>query len=178
MIHIITPCSRPDNLEIIKKSIPETCLWWVGLDAKVEKEVIVEKAKIVKSPYSGNFGNMTRNYVMENLQADDSDWVYFLDDDNVVHPEWLEGVSDHLKNNNFIVWGQLHKNGQIRLKPVTEPRVNRIDTACFMIRWEILKNFRFHESAYAADGILAEKIYDKVGCTKLDKYLCYYNFIR
>ena len=178
MIHIITPCSRPDNLKVIAKSIPAECNWTVCLDASVTEVPVVTGATIIKSPYTGNSGNQVRNYALDSIEAKDSDWIYFLDDDNIVHPDWFKEVSTNTEKDKMLVWGQILKKGNIRLEATSAPCIGNIDVSSFMVPWRILKNIRFHPSAYAADGILATKVFKLHGCHVIDKYLCYYNFLR
>jgi cellulose synthase/poly-beta-1,6-N-acetylglucosamine synthase-like glycosyltransferase len=178
MIHIVTACSRPENLPVITKTIPKECSWIVCLDALVKDNVESNRATVIKSPFTGNTGNMIKNYALDQAKFDDNDWVYFLDDDNVVHPEWFKEVVGNLNKGDMLVWGQRLKNNRIRLRPVKVPRIKEIDTASYMIKWKALKNFRFHESMYEADGLMAEQVYAKHGCYTIPKYLCYYNFLR
>jgi hypothetical protein len=178
MIHIITACSRPGNLPRIKASIPKECSWTVCLDASVEEDVTIDGVKVIKSPYTGNSGNMVKNYALNKSNFDNNDWVYFLDDDNIIHPAWHMEVTQHLNKASMLTWGQLTKNNKIRLRPVKVPRVKEIDTASYMIKWSVLKHLRFHETIYEADGLMAEQVYAKHGCYTIPKYICYYNFLR
>ena len=61
---------------------------------------------------AGNFGNWNRNYFLDNYDFADDDWIVYLDDDNIVHPEWYDNIKD-LVNEDYamITWGQVNKDG-------------------------------------------------------------------
>lgn len=178
MIHIITPCSRPNNLAQILDTIPAGCSWTVVLDSSVADSVNIN-AKVIRSLHTGNSGNELRNQGMTEILPDQNDWVYFLDDDNLIHPDWFDAVSSHLNDEfDMLAWGQLNKDGGIRLPPPFRIQLNCIDTASFMVKWKALKNYRWETAAYDADGRLAINIASKHKYKTLDQYLCWYNALR
>ena len=178
MIHIITPCTRPENLPYLAESIPKECNWVVVYDASVGDAALVEGATTLYSPYTGFAGNPNRNFALDSIEFDDLDWVYILDDDNIIHPEWYKSVKDlndsHL---NMVNWGQVHKDGRIRLNAAHKPAVSQIDTACYMIRGQLMRYLRY-TNEYAADGLLAEKAYTAENTLRLENHISYYNYLR
>ena len=197
MIHIITPCTRPRNLKKIFESIPAPCRWIVVLDASVKgEESDLQIASFLdaaispstsqdfgrpgllvkRSQLGGRWGNLCRNQALDELVADDDDWVYFLDDDNIIHPDWYWGVLPHLNSDVVMVgWGQLNKDESIRLVPPRNVLINHIDTASFMVRWKALKNFRWNTERRDADGLLAVEVDQQYGHETIDQYLCWHN---
>ena len=115
-INIITPCSRPENLSKIAKSInipKENCRWIVvhdtlypftidTVDQHREEYWIKDDKSIV--------GNAQRNYAL-NLIKDG--WIYFNDDDTIIHPDLWDNIKD--LENDFISFKQNNKNGSLRL---------------------------------------------------------------
>ncbi len=180
MIHIITPCTRPDNLQVIQKSIPIECTWHVVLDSSVQgfDRNAGLRAVVYQSPYTGHAGNPNRNYALDSIVFEDLDWIYVLDDDNIIHPRWYESVSRIYQNElNMISWGQIWKNGSVRLAPTESPRVGTTDTSCYMVRGRVMRTLRY-ELDYVADGILAEKVAAMGNHLCITDYLGYYNWLR
>lgn len=181
-VFIITPCTRPFNLEFMSKTIPNECEWIVVLDDKVKNDYDLPNATIIRSGETGFWGNPNRNfgleYIKENLNPKDNDWIYILDDDNILHPDWWSVIKEEINSKEpIITWGQLWPIGEIRTNPTVVPRNSNIDTSQYMVRWDTSKKIRF-ENIYEADGIYAESA-SKIGSVKmLDKYLSYYNYLR
>ncbi len=103
MIHIITPCSRPGNLSTIKQTIPEDCSWTVVVDEKATGD-FPTGITYLRPNVSGSWGHPLRNVGMEfilALKAKRSDYIYFLDDDNIIHPDWYEAVKNEKSGNNL-----------------------------------------------------------------------------
>lgn len=187
MIYIITPCTRPYNLPSIRQSIPSECTWVVCYDGSVKSTPDVEGAITLRCPETGIYGNPTRNFALEGIKdrLKDDDWIYIMDDDNIVHPNWYNEIKDHLQNSKMICWSQEFPpsgvydfGGRIRSQVPEKPAIANIDTAQYMMKWEIARDIRF-PLLYEADGIYAEKIYESAGGSlNINKPLCYYNYLR
>jgi glycosyltransferase involved in cell wall biosynthesis len=181
-VFIVTPSRRPFNLEFIAKTIPQECEWVVVFDKTVKNEHTVENATVIQSNDTGLWGNPNRNigleYIKENLNPSDNDWVHILDDDNIAHPDWWITIQSHLNTDaSILTWGQVWAHGEPRTQPTDTPKIATIDTSQYMVKWEIAKNLRF-EHIYEADGIYAEEAAKQGSVKKLDQYLGYYNFLR
>jgi glycosyltransferase involved in cell wall biosynthesis len=181
-VFIVTPSRRPFNLTFIEKTIPNECEWVIVLDNTVKNYHNIENATVLKSGETGFWGNPNRNigleYIKNNLNPSDNDWFYILDDDNVLHPDWWTNIQPHLNSTDAIItWGQTWASGEPRTEPTNEPKIAKIDTSQYMVRWSVAKNLHF-ENIYEADGIYAEEAAKKGTVKKLDKYLGYYNFLR
>jgi glycosyltransferase involved in cell wall biosynthesis len=181
-VFIVTPSRRPFNLEFIAETVPQECEWVVVFDKTVKNEHIVENATVIHSQDTGFWGNPNRNigleYIKNNFHPSDNDWIYILDDDNVIHPEWWSNIQLHLNSTESIItWGQVWASGQPRTEPTDTPKIATIDTSQYMVRWNVAKNLRF-EHIYEADGIYAEEASKLGSVKKLDQYLGYYNFLR
>lgn len=180
MIHIITPCTRPENLAMMRPTVPAACSWVIVLDHSVKTVSNWEglDATVYQSPHTGFAGNPNRNFALNHMMFDDLDWIYILDDDNIIHPSWFNRVVNLTDERlNMISWGQVWKNGSVRLPPAQHPRVGNIDTSCYMVRGRVMKRLRY-DMDYCADGMLAEQAAAFGGHLCLDEYLGYYNYLR
>ena len=176
MIHIVTPCHRPNNLEMIKPSIPKDCNWIIVFDSSVET-VDVEGAVCMESGMTGAFGAHNRNYALDNYPFEDNDWIFWLDSDNVVHPYWYNTVSGLVDTDAAIItWGQLGKNGEKRLDPTDEPAIGNIDSASFMCKWKYVKSLRWSTN-YTHDGEYAVAAKELGPILKIDAYISFYNYL-
>jgi glycosyltransferase involved in cell wall biosynthesis len=181
-VFIVTPSRRPFNAQLIANTIPQECEWVVVLDKTVKNEHQIENAITIKSNETGFWGNPNRNigleYIKENLNPTDNDWIYILDDDNIIHPNWWNTVQSYSNTDaGILTWGQVWASGEPRTEPTDTPKIAKIDTSQYMVRWSIAKNLRF-EHIYEADGIYAEEAAKQGSVRKLDQYLGYYNFLR
>lgn len=177
MIYITTPCSRPENLEQISLSIPIHCKWIVLYDNKVQINNNITNAEFIKCPNTGFVGAEARNFFLDNYNIKDNDWMYCLDDDNIIHPEFYENLEYLLDTDHSIVhWGQLQKDNSIRLTANIE--LNKIDAACFIVKWKYNKHIRYSINDYNCDGMYAIECAKNGPVLKIEKNLCYYNYLR
>jgi hypothetical protein len=127
------------------------------------------------SNQTGYWGHPLRNEFLDLYEDSftENDWVYFLDDDNVLHPKFIQQLESLLYlNAGIVTWGQ-----EGRLRPTNEPRVGNIDTASFMFRPSQIKGLRFN-TAYDADGTFANAAAGLTDLICVEAYLCYYNALR
>jgi cellulose synthase/poly-beta-1,6-N-acetylglucosamine synthase-like glycosyltransferase len=177
MIYIITPCHRPDNLTVIQKSIPKECNWIVVFDAIIENPPKINGAICLESGKTGDFGAHNRNFALDTCKFLDDDWIAFLDSDNIIHPEWYKSIKPHLnKDIVMLTWGQINKDGSVRLFPVDIPKVSEIDSASFMVKWRHVKDIRWSTN-YTHDGEYAEESATRGRVLSLNKYISYYNYL-
>jgi len=177
MLYLVTPCSRPQNLEIISKTIPDFCKWVV----LHEQNIIVPKIHnmiTIECPKTGFVGAEGRNYFLDNFPLQDDDWIYSLDDDNIIHPDFHFIKQILHADLSLINWGQLNKDNSIRLVPIDEILLNTIDAACFISKWKYNKHTRYNTEAYNYDGLYAIDCVKNGPKLKLNNYLCYYNYLK
>lgn len=175
MLYIVTPCSRPHNLVRLKQHIPAYATWVVMMDASTNYKGATSASVTHYSTRTGNMGNPLRNEFLE-LYADSftpEDWVYYLDDDNILHPKFIEEWNNlNGLDCSIVTWGQIG-----RLRPTDQPQVGNIDTACYMFKPYDLPNLRF-ENVYEADGIFASEAARLGTLICVEQYLCYYNALK
>jgi len=177
-INIITACSRPSNLIKISESInipKENYRWIVVHDG-------LENPKGIKIPNNcefynhkdpkSSFGNSQKNYAIDLISEG---YVYFNDDDTLIHPELWESIKD--LENDFISFKQNDKRGNLRLKG--DVRYQKIDSHNFILTKELIGDTRWDSSKYEADGLFAVECFNKSkSYIKVDKVLSIYNQLR
>jgi hypothetical protein len=175
-IYIITPCSRVQHLESISKTIPNECIWVIVYDSKYNDQILPYGDIILRPKnVSGSYGKPHINYALDNLKLTDSDWVYVLDDDNIIHPEWYENVASLCNDNyNILSWGQLWNDNMLRLRPTKHMVFRAVDQASYMWRYGFNPTVRFDESYYG-DGTFVETLGQNSHC--IYKYISYYNYL-
>ena len=175
MLYIVTPCTRPQNLVRLKQGIPPYATWVVMIDANCDFKGATGASITHYSKRTGDWGHPLRNEFLE-LYADSftkEDWVYYLDDDNTLHPKFIEEWSNlHSLDCSIVTWGQVG-----RLRPTDQPRVGNIDTACYMFKPYDLPNLRF-DMTYEADGTFAQAASEQGTLICVEQYLCYYNALK
>lgn len=161
-LNIITPCSRPENLLSIEKSIniPREYYRWIIVfdleefpDASLipdscEKYLLKDKESIV--------GNAQRNFALDLVEKGH---IYINDDDTEIHPNLWNSIKDF--NDDFISFAQAAVNGEIRLLGNTI-QVGNIDSHNFIISVRAMGDIRWILNRYEADGIFAENVFRRV----------------
>jgi hypothetical protein len=177
-LNIITPCSRPQNLEIISKSINiprDQYRWIVVFDLLEAPENIPDNCEwyTIKDANSTS-GNAQRNFAL-NLVTHGH--IYFNDDDTVMHPDLWKNIENET-DKDFISFKQANKDGSIRLEGVNIS-VGYIDSHNFAISVECMEGTRWVLNRYDADGVFAYECYQKAkNKLYINKVLSVYNTLR
>lgn len=178
-INIITPCSRPENLHIISKSInipKENYRWIVVFDSLTlpDENLIPNNCEYyLHKDINSISGNGQRNFALDLVEMG---YIYFNDDDTLIHPELWDNVKDC--NEDFISFNQSLFNGQIRLTG-NIIRVQRTDSHNFMVSSNLVGNSRWRLDIYEADGFFAVECYSKATTKKyINKTLSIYNQLK
>ena len=155
---IITPCSRPQNLLALKASIDfKVATRWIVVHDCQAKPFVKglpddEKVEEVPCYTRSKSGNGPRNLGLSMVH---DGFVYFLDDDNVVHPKFWSCIAPILRPGNVVTFDMQYGNG--RVLRGSDPRPQKIDTAmCAFDRSACVIEWDLHE--YIADGIFIEKL--------------------
>ena len=177
-LNIITPCSRPQNLEIISKSINiprDQYRWIVVFDLLDKPENIPDNCEwyAIKDANSTS-GNAQRNFAL-NLVTHGH--IYFNDDDTVMHPDLWENIKNET-DEDFISFKQANKDGTIRLEGINIS-VGYIDSHNFVTSVECVGDTRWVLNRYDADGVFAHECYQKAkNKSYINKVLSVYNTLR
>lgn len=159
-LHLVTPCSRPQNLPKIKESINFPCKWWIVFDAEEILKTEIEKSDDIEllCIKHKSSGNAQRNLALDNIT---DGYVYFLDDDNLMHSDFYKYTEDILQTapeTQCIFYSQQVRKDYIRNVSPTTIRVNHIDQAQFLLSREIIGDRRY-QYKYEADGLFIEALY-------------------
>jgi hypothetical protein len=180
---IVTACSRPDNLEAILSSIiaanpPKDLIWIVYWDLAVNPEVNSKKLvghrdiQIFYTSYvaGSGWGHAARNKWLDlNVQG----WIYFLDDDNLLHPDFFKVVLENIQRKVLLIgqqqfWTQERKPGR---------SVCSVDLAQLVFQRECVGDLKFNLH-YEADGEFIERLTAVVPYKMIDTVASYYNRLR
>jgi hypothetical protein len=171
MINFITPLYRYNNLKIIYSSIKHQIsdFKWhlIEGDNKIGEENIDflnqdERVFYYKIKTNYVWGHEQRNFFITNISANDEDWCYFLDDDNIVTGDLAYEISN-IDNQEYDVILFSQKMG---LTDITRLHgregnmiVNYCDIGSFVVRYGFLKRTIIeNEHIRGSDGPLCEKI--------------------
>lgn len=164
MLTIITPCSRQENLREILKSIQlDKATWIIVYDTSKDRSyprLFADEPRIREVDCSdvGRVGHPQRNYgaslVTEGL-------IYFLDDDNIVHPHFWDLVGS-FEPNKFYTFDQRFfvpdpfRTATNFVFSGPEPVVRKIDTAMFVVPKTMW--FPWTPDRYDADGLFIQEV--------------------
>lgn len=177
-INIITPCSRPENLDIISKSINiprDQYRWIVVFDLLEAPDNIPDncEAYAIKDANSMS-GNAQRNFAL-NLVTDGH--IYFNDDDTIMQPNLWDEIKDE-DDTDFISFQQINKDGSIRLEGLNVS-VGTIDSHNFVVSKKVIGDTRWVLSRYDADGVFARECFEKAKTIlHISKVLSVYNSLK
>ena len=182
-INIITPCSRPENLHDIAESIiipKEQYQWLVVYDADTMPDIKLlptNAIHTVKKVEGSISGNGQRNRALDIINTDNDSWIYFNDDDTIIHPDLFQTIAQY-QDKDFIHFQQANKDGTIRLySNVIE--VEQIDSHNFIFKAKLLGDTKWQLDKYDADGYFAKEIYAKsTAPLYIEKVLSTYNCLR
>jgi hypothetical protein len=179
LLNIITPCSRPSNLETIEHSInipKSNYKWFIVFDANsVPNNIYLPKnAEIfaIKNNRS-TVGHAQRNLALDII---DNGHIYMNDDDTILHPQLWDNIKE--LDHDFISFMQTKKDGRIRIYG-DKIKVGTIDSHNFIVSKNISRGIYWKIDRYEADGLFAVECYKKAK-TKIyiPKVLSIYNYLR
>lgn len=175
-LNIITPCSRPENLDVVSKSInipKENYRWIVVFDSETIPENIPEcEAYCIKDVNSVS-GFSQRNLALELITEG---WVYLQDDDTVMHPELWDNIKD--LDNDFISFDQVWNSGVHRLYG-NIVKLSYVDSHNFIVHTSLIGDEKFVINRRDADGVFAENCYNRAKNKHyINKVLSVYNSLQ
>jgi hypothetical protein len=187
MLTIITPCSRPENLKALRDSIDMDRIdrWIIVHDTTKSRGVYIpqfDHPKILEmghsSPPGTCSGNSQRNRGLAKVQHG---MIYFLDDDNIVHPDFWKIVplfkEEHFYTFDQQRWDEFVSTPGGIFKGDT-PRLRKIDTAQYVVDVRMARFWK--EDDYKADGLFIEDIFLRFNQnhTYIPVVASYYNYLR
>lgn len=193
-LSIITPCTRIYNLPVIYKSILnyrdqfDSFEWIIVYDSEFidQKIKIYEKNKVeiklynYKSKEGDPYAAFVRN---EGLKHVTGDLIYYLDDDNVIHPKLFEYINKYYEKDKILVFNQMDENLKTRLPTLNLEKLTPgyIDTAQFIIPSKYKDMEWLDEGPYNDETPYLQSILDKYGISvfkPINQVVSYRNFIK
>jgi hypothetical protein len=176
---IITPCSRQQNLHELYNSLhfDKIHTWIIVYDTTKSVCTKMYNHPQIREEFCndhGISGNPQRNHGMKLVS---NGYIYFLDDDNIVHPDfWTLERTPH----NFYTFDQFRLvHGKLKLLRGKTIQTCKIDTAMFLIHKKHTSGVVWKNELYNADGDFITDIYknNKDKWVYKNKILCYYNYL-
>jgi hypothetical protein len=177
---IITPSYRVTNLLSLKNSINFDYVdeWIIVYDgSKITENPNIfkdeENQKIKEYVYNGQgvSGNPQRNYALTKINNPNT-LLYYLDDDNILHPD-IYKLLNIIDNTKMYTFNQMNRIKGNNIK------ISKIDSAMFIIPYNLCNNINWKLDIYSADGYYIIDCYEqnKQNHVFVDNDLCYYNKI-
>ena len=175
---IITPCSRPNNLPLLYESIEFSLIkkWLIVYDSdeeKIQPKFNHTKISEWNENRTGFSGNTQRN---RGIEETDNGLIYFLDDDNIMHPNFWNILPEFSENkiNLFEIDGHPCKQ-KLNLQ---HPGPGTFDTSMFCIDRKLIGEKRWLPHLYSADGVFVASINTNLNSLKIfDQTASYYNYL-
>lgn len=201
-IHIITRCTRPNNLLTLRESIKSNIndkidfTWTICFDSRILKDIDVELLSEIQNNTTylnkvdfkylkGDFWGLAQ---LNDIILSFSDgWVYHLDDDNILHENFSSVLNNRLNNdeNDIIILSQYiggkdFSGLDIREAKPKNMKVSKVDLAQWLVRVSFHKKGYLYGSGYTADGELIEKAFkeQKDKFLFINEVLSYYNYLQ
>jgi uncharacterized membrane protein YvbJ len=185
-LYIVTPATRLENLELIHKSIDWSYVtkWIVVYDKKIisknpflfrDKPNVIELLNLSKKSIRGSVQrNAGIEYLLKN--KNNKGFIYFLDDDNIVHPKFYN-IYSSFKQEKIYTFNQQVKIRHIRLG--NKFNLYHIDTAMFVVNLSLIKNIRWKMKIHETDYYFIKKCLktNKNRYVHINKVGCYYNYL-
>ena len=113
--------------------------------------------------------------LIENLDT----YLYFLDDDNIIHPDLYE-LLDSIEPGKMYTFDQSRPKNIYPYKTLLQGdniEIFNIDTAMFLIDYNLCKDIRWMPDKYNADGFYIKECYEanKDNWKYVNKTMSYYN---
>ena len=183
LLNVVTACSRPQNLEIIRYYLDHRLpsfdvRWYVVVDTSVtDMPVEVPGAFLLGGVAHKGFGGVQRNWAIDRITEG---LVWFLDDDNIPHPKFDAVLRDAVSASAFnsFVLGQESAMGiPVRDARRENVRLAGVDLAQFVIRRDVIGDSRFPASGvYESDWEFFKLIWKShAGRFKFLPHATYYN---
>lgn len=200
---IITRCTRPENLPVIKQSITDiksifnSIKWVIMFDTRVigslhrdTLDTLTDEWIQVKYFLSKpkDFGHTHINELIQANFKSSAQWVYLLNDDTILHKNFIHVINTTLnvaEDIYFIIFNQ-EVGGRDGSKLTTRIackdnlKVGSIDMGQYISRGDVASTIKYPEFEYCADGKYIEQVADKYpdNIYYINKECSHYNFIK
>uniref|UniRef100_A0A6C0H6P3 Glycosyltransferase 2-like domain-containing protein n=1 Tax=viral metagenome TaxID=1070528 RepID=A0A6C0H6P3_9ZZZZ len=175
---IITPCSRLNNLHKIFETIDfKKTKYWIIIHDSVDQKVF-NHCQIIELNHINEdsiYGNAQRNYGLDYLYNnnlnDQNSFIYFLDDDNIIHSDFY-GIIPLLVENYFYTF-----DVDCDYLLGNKIEMGKIDTSMFLIHTNLCINKRWIIDKYESNFYFIKDIYENnpENMIYINNILAFYN---
>ena len=193
----LTRCSRPDNIDKVKKSIADV---FTGVPQTYRHIILADLTHGTdRQLFDGFRDDHTSVFYVEGKNADDSqctegmdrtlaqlepigeDYIYILDDDNLLHPEFLNIVED-CDGSDAVVFRIVGRPTLGTSEIMFIYPVGHIDWANYVTKLETMKRIKVYHldgPRRCEDGVFFDHL-KRENCTIkfVNKEIAYYNALR
>lgn len=171
---IITPVFRFANLFEIADTIPSEVRWLCVSDVIKNRDFeLPDNAEFKFGEFTNKFWGVEK--VNHALNFIDDGFVYILDDDTILHPNF-DTIINLNSNFDFIHFNQENKDGNFRVGGIVKPY--KIDIGNFVVSRELIDT-TYLKNGKTPDGVWAEELYYKSkNPIYINKTFSYYNYLR
>lgn len=163
-LHILTACSRPDNLAAVAAS--------VGVAAASEQWNVCWHVRYdLERQHIG--GQKLKNDMLDQITEG---WVCFLDDDTLLHPGLLEVVANAAAVSDAVVVSQDRADGRHLQACPENVRIGYIDIGQAVLRRDLIFSHRIPEN-YEGDGWFLTAVLAGARVTYVDAVLSHHNLL-
>ncbi len=167
LLNIVTAVSRPENLRFIQRHLTERLpsfevRWYCVVDTN-HGPVLPEDLTCHwngSSSQRDRAGGAHRNVALDQIT---DGWVYFLDDDNTIHPQLDHALTSAIAAApDFVghVFGQADGAGRPIRQPTADTiRCGRVDLGQFALSRDAIGATRFPADIYHSDWLFFEPIW-------------------
>lgn len=181
---MITAVSRPQNLPAIMENLQQTL---EGLDWQWHCifDPAVDPPQRLPGPIglyqsggrSATYGHDQRNVALDQIG---SGWIYQLDDDNLVHPEfaneWLR--ARRYSGCRLVIFRQMRADGTLFLRPCWPPAVGLCDMGQFVAWRDLYADNRFDDRRDGDGRMLMRLAETAQEAVIVDRPATFYNALR
>ncbi|MCA9053321.1 MAG: hypothetical protein KDA75_05765 [Planctomycetaceae bacterium] len=167
ILNVVTAVSRPANLATIQQHLIERL---PSFDVRWHCVADINKCRLRpgglechfwgESPVADRAGGAQKNLALGEIA---SGWVYFLDDDNTIHPRFDAALQEEIKlhpDAMGFVFGQASASGQtLRVAAARNVKMGAIDIGQLILRRIAIDAHRFLLDVRASDWHLFEKVW-------------------
>lgn len=179
ILNVVTACSRPENLTALAESLkllPSFDVRWIVM-ADATKDNVFPPGSLAAATVFGNVdvsdcsGGAQKNaalpYCKEGL-------VYFLDDDNLIHPQ----LNDRLVSAgdfDLYIFGQYQNGRPVREACERNLRYAKVDCGQFVVKADFIQDSRFPHDIYWSDWLFLKSLLDRKPKVHFGRYCTNYN---
>ena len=168
-LNVVTAVSRPENLACIQRHLAERLKSFdVRWHCVADSNHVTAQPPEINSHFWGQSdtsdcaGGAQKNFALDRI---DEGWVYFLDDDNTIHPQFDQALATAIRSKPDCVghvFGQVDGSPRVLRQAARQfVRNSRLDLGQFVVRNEVLAQVRFPINVYNSDWLLFEQVWKK-----------------